>query len=115
MKKEKHEQNYLNYIYVYIISVSELKSIYSTMLDVRGRVERQSRLILDLKGEITKLKTVERKRQDKYMDMSMEADESFKLNLPMDSIDQMMELEEAIKEDFSKENLLVGKMCTNKR
>ena len=44
----------------------------------------------------------------------MEADKSFKLNLPMDSIDQMMELEEAIKEDFSKENLLVGKMCTNK-
>ena len=85
------------------------------MLDVRGRVERQSRLILDLKGEITKLKTVEMKRQDMSMDMSMEADKSFKLNLLLDSIDQMMELEEAIKEDFSKENLLVGKMCTNKR
>lgn len=75
------------------------------MIDIKVKVDRQSRLIVDMAGEITKIKEGARARGD--VSLEEEAETSFKLNLPLKNIEEMRELEEAIAEDDSKSKLLV--------
>ena len=70
-------------------------------------MDKQSLMLLDLKGDLTKMQDGPRASLEKSIS---EVDPPFKLNLPLGDVDAMWALEQAIIADKTKKELLVSLM-----